>query len=167
MRLQFIRRTHYQILFLSYPKIGSKVRFMYATLNVAASHGAKYNQTFPVGQHNHNTTLRLESNQGRRRPTSWSFFQNSPTPVSMRSPCHEVELFLFLRLKPRFPRFSPTLLFKSPFLFFVSPPLPPSHCLVYDGSRACPLSCHMSTFQWLLRFPLSSHPSTMDFLLMT
>ena len=102
MTLQFIRRTHYQILFLSYPKIGSKVRFMYATLNVAASHGAKYNQTFPVGQHNHHTTLRVESNQSRRRPTSWSFCQNSPTPVSMRSPCREVELFLLLRLKPRF-----------------------------------------------------------------
>ena len=102
MRLQFIRRTHYHILFLSYPKISSKVRFMYATLNVAASHGAKYNQTFPVGQHNHHTTLRVESNQSRRRPTSWSFCQNSPTPVSMRSPCREVELFLLLRLKPRF-----------------------------------------------------------------
>ena len=102
MRLQFIRRTHYQIPFLSYPKIGSKVRFMYATLNVAASPGAKYNQTFPVGQHNHHTTLRVKSNQGRRRPTSWIFCQNSPTPVSMRSPCREVELFLLLRLKPRF-----------------------------------------------------------------
>ena len=102
MRLQFIRRTHYHILFLSYPKISSKVRFMYATLNVAASHGAKYNQTFPVGQHNHHTTLRVESNQIRRRPTSWSFCQNSLTPVSMRSPCREVELFLLLRLKPQF-----------------------------------------------------------------
>ena len=100
MRLKFIRRTHYQILFLSYPKIGSKVRFMYATLNVAASHGSKYNQTFPVGQHNHHTTLRVESNQSRRKPTSWSFCQNSPTPVSMRSPCRKVELFLLLRLKP-------------------------------------------------------------------
>ena len=75
MRLQFIRRTHYLIPFHSYPKISSKFRFMYATLNVAASHGAKYNQTFPVGQHNHHTTLRVESNQSRRRPTSRSLLK--------------------------------------------------------------------------------------------
>ena len=40
--------------------------------NVAASHGLKYNQTFPKGQDNHHTTLRVENNQSRRRPTSWS-----------------------------------------------------------------------------------------------
>ena len=145
MRLQFIRRTHYQIPFLSYPKIGSKVRYMYATLNVAASHGAKYNQTFPVGQHNHHTNLRVESNQSRRRPTSWSFCQNSPTPVSMRSPCNEVELFLLLRLKPRF-RFlgnlerrwrlsSLPLSFSNPsfcFLFSVFSPLPFPHPTVWS-----------------------------------
>ena len=113
MRLQFISRTHYRIPFLSYPKISSKFRFMYATLNVAASHGAKYNQTFPVGQHNHHTTLRVESNQSRRRPTSWSFCQNSPTPVSIRSPCREVEPFLLLRLKSRF-RFLRNLERRSP-----------------------------------------------------
>ena len=132
MRLQFIRRTHYHILFISYPKISSNVRFMYATLNVAASHCAKYNQTFPVGQHNHHTTLRVESNQSRRRPNSWSFYQNSPTPVSMRSPFRKVELSLLLRLKPRF-RFPrnlerrwslSSLLFKSPFLFSVPLPSP-------------------------------------------
>ena len=137
MRLQLFRRTHYQIPFLSYQKIGSKVRFMYATLNVAASHGAKYNQTFPVGQHNHHTTLRVESNQSRRRPTSWSFCQNSPTPVSMRSPCREVEFFLLLRLKPRF-RFLrnlerrsslsslPLSFLNPPFLFYLpsSSPIP-------------------------------------------
>ena len=39
MEIQFIRRNHYQIPFLFYPKTGSKVRVMYATLNVAASHG--------------------------------------------------------------------------------------------------------------------------------
>ena len=129
MRLQFIRRTHYHIPFISYPKISSNVRFMYATLNVAASHGATYNQTFPVGQHNHHTTLRVESNQSRRRPTSWSFCQNSPTLVSMQSPCHEIELFLLLRLKPRF-RFMrnlerrwslsslPLSFLNPPFLFF-------------------------------------------------
>ena len=39
MGLQFIRRTHYQIPFIYYPKTGSKVRVMYATLNVATSHG--------------------------------------------------------------------------------------------------------------------------------
>ena len=140
MRLQFIRRTHYHILFLSYPKSSSKIRFMYATLNVAASHGAKYNQTFPVGQHNHHTTLRVESNQSRRKPTSWSFCQNSPTPVSMRSACRKVKLSLLLRLKPRF-RFlrnlerrsslsSLKLSFLNPPLCFLSPPLSPSHCLV-------------------------------------
>ena len=102
---------------------------MYATLNVAASYGAKYNQTFPVVQHNHHTTLRVESNQSRRRPTSWSFCQNSPTPVSMRSPFREVELFLLLRLKPRYRflrnlerRWSlsslPLSFLNPPFLFF-------------------------------------------------
>ena len=30
----------------------------------------------------------------------------------------------------------------------------PSYCLVQDGPRACPLTCHMSNFHWLLRFPL-------------
>ena len=140
MRLQFIRRTHYLIPFFSYSKISSKVRFMYATLNVAASHGAKYNQTFPVGQHNHHTTLRIEINQSRRKPTSWSFCQNSPTPVSMRSPCRKVELSLLIHLKPRF-RFlrnlerrwslsSLKLSFLNPSLCFLSPPLSPSHCLV-------------------------------------
>ena len=43
--------------------------------NVAASLGSKYNQTFPLGQNNHHTTLRVESNQSRRRPTSWSLFK--------------------------------------------------------------------------------------------
>ena len=38
---------------------------------MAASHGLKYNQTFPKGQDNHHTTLRVENNQSRRRPTSW------------------------------------------------------------------------------------------------
>ena len=134
MRLQLIK-THYHIPFLSYPKISSKVRFMYATLNVAASHGEKYNQTFPVGQHNHRTTLRVESNQSRRRPTSWSFCQNSPTPVSMRSPCRKVELPPLAPLETTVPIsqkfrekvesfFSPSLLFKSPFLFSVPSPSP-------------------------------------------
>ena len=82
--------------------------------------------TFPVGQHNHHTTLRIESNQSRRRPTSWSFCQNSPTPVSMRSPCREVELFLLLHLKPRF-RFPRNLerrwSLSSLQLSFLNPPL--------------------------------------------
>ena len=39
---------------------------------MAASHGSKYNQPFPLGQDNHHTTLRVESNQIRRRPTSCS-----------------------------------------------------------------------------------------------
>ena len=43
--------------------------------NVAASHGLKYNQTFPLGQDNHHTTLRVENNQSRRRPTSWSLLK--------------------------------------------------------------------------------------------
>ena len=103
MGLQFIRRIHFHIPFLSYQKIHSKVRFMYATLNVAASHGAKYNQTFPVGQHNHHTTLRVESNQSKRRPTSWSFFVKTP---QLRSLCEALvvrfNFLLLLRLKPRF-----------------------------------------------------------------
>ena len=36
----------------------------------------------------------------RQTPTSWSFYQNSPTPVPMRSPCCEDELFFLLRFKP-------------------------------------------------------------------
>ena len=38
---------------------------------MAASHGLKYSQTFPLRQDNHHTTLRVENNQSRRRPTSW------------------------------------------------------------------------------------------------
>ena len=96
----------------------------------------KIQPTFPVVQHNHHTTLRIESNQSRRRPTSWSFCRNSPTPVSMRSPCREVELFLLLRLKPRF-QFLRNLermwslsslklsFLNPPFLFFRPPPSSP------------------------------------------
>ena len=68
--------------------------------NVAASHGSKYNPTFPLGKNNHHTTIRVESYQSRRRPTSLRFFQNSLTSVFLRSPCREVELFLLLHLKP-------------------------------------------------------------------
>ena len=34
------------------------------------------------------------------------------------------------------------------FLFFS---FPPSHCLVQDGLRACPFTCHMSNFSLALR----------------
>ena len=57
MWLQFTRRTHYQITFISYPKISSKVRLMCTTT---------------MWENNHHTTLRVENNQSRRRPTSWS-----------------------------------------------------------------------------------------------
>ena len=56
---------------------------------------------WPHTTHAISMALRHGLNQvGEKNTTSWSFCQNSPTPVSMRSPCHEDELFLLLRLKP-------------------------------------------------------------------
>ena len=76
----------------------------------------------------------------------------------MRSPCREVELFLLLRLKPPVRSsgnlermwslsLSKTLSFSSSFFLFFS--FLPSHCLVQDGPRACPLTCHMFNSKWL------------------
>ena len=65
--------------------------------NVATSHGLKYNKAFPLGQDNHHITLRVENNQSRRRPTSWSL-----------SKLHDSGLYLQLLSQGRtFPLTSP------------------------------------------------------------
>ena len=72
MWLPFTRRTHCQISFLSHLKTSSKVRFMCTTTMWQLLMVQNTTNLFPLRQDNHHTTLRVESNQSRRRPTSWS-----------------------------------------------------------------------------------------------
>ena len=139
---------------------------------MAASHGSKCNQTFPLGQDNHHTTLRVENNQSRRRPTSWSL---SKLPDSS----------LYLQLLSRgktFPLVSPetdgpivgksrekvellslTLPLQFYFPFSLSFPLL-SNRLGEDRIQVrCPLTCLLSNYKWLLGLPFSPYPSTLDF----
>ena len=51
---------------------------------MAASHGLKYNQTFPLRQDNHHTTLRVENNQSMRRNTSWSLSKLSDSGLYLQ-----------------------------------------------------------------------------------
>ena len=71
MWLQFTRRTHYQIPFISYPKISSKARLM-CTITKWQLLMVQIPPNIPFRADNHHTTLRVEDNQSRRRPTSSS-----------------------------------------------------------------------------------------------
>ena len=71
MWLQFNRRTHYQIPFISYPKISSKV-WLIALPQCGSFPWFKIQPNIPLRQENHHTTLGVENKQSRRRPTFWS-----------------------------------------------------------------------------------------------
>ena len=71
MWLQFTSGTHYQIPFIPYPKTSSKVRLM-RTITIWQLPMVQIPPNIPLRADNHHTTLRVENNQSRRRPTSWS-----------------------------------------------------------------------------------------------
>ena len=71
MWIQFTRSTHYQIPFISYPKISSKVWLM-RTITIWQLLMVQIPPNIPLRADNHHTTLKVENNQSRKRPTSWS-----------------------------------------------------------------------------------------------
>ena len=89
-----------------------------------------------------------------RKPLPLGVCRNYPTSVSMRSPCREDELFLFLRLKTPIRssgnlerRWSLSLqLFLSTLVFLSLSPFPSPNLLGEDRSQVrCPLTYHLST----------------------
>ena len=123
----------------------------------------------PLGAKHHHTALRVENNQSRRRPTSWSLSKlpvcglylkllargntflldpSGTTDPIAEKPREKVELLSL--------SFLPLSLF--PFLYFsLSPEL--------FGLKSSLEStfCHMSVPHWLPRLPLSPYPSALDF----
>ena len=98
----------------------------------------------PFGEKHHHTALRVETNQSRRRPTSWSL---SKLPV----------FGLYLKLFARGSTFL-TKLFSLFSLSFLSSL--PTVLFGLKSSLESTFFFHMSTPHWLLGLPLSPYPST-------
>ena len=105
-------------------------------------------------------TLTQGLNQVGEKPLPLKVCLNSPTPVFMRSPCREDELFPLALLETDGPivgklrekdevSLSTTFPLKFGFCLFPSPPPSPNR-LGEDRSQVrCPLTCHKSTSKWL------------------
>ena len=139
---------------------------------MAASHGSKYNQIFPLGQDNHHTTLRAESNQSRRRPTFWSLSKLPDSGLYLQllsrgktfplsSP--ETDGSIVRKSREKVEPLSLTLPLKSGLPFSLLFPLSPNRFGEDRSQVRCPLTCHLSNSKWLLGLTLSPNPSTLDF----
>ena len=130
---------------------------------MADSHSSKYNQTFPLGQDNHHTTLRVENNQSRRRPTFWSLSKLPDSGLHLQllsrgntfplvSP--KIDGPIIGKSREKVEPLSLTLPLQSGLSFSLSFPLSPNR-LGEDRSQVrCPLTCHLSNSKWLLGLPL-------------